>query len=276
MVVAIMPVKGFFISVLSPQGGSGVSTLSIALGAELAARGRDTVLLAPGANYEYYPEFEGNSYCSLTEAYFLYKKGRPFSFEACQNEDRKRPLEIFETFFKGLDAGIKNRLVFYPPFNNFMEIDEINNNDFIKFLTEGFKGRELVIIDTGRMPPFKLSALVGLSDLLLLLVDCRDELYINKLDGFIKSIIKALYRWEEEGKVPVKIFFIANFASDRDEGRLRSLLRNFSFSAEPGIFKVPRLSGIYIGNAVKSFNIRVFRKTDVSRISDEIISMREV
>ena len=53
MVIRIMRVKGFFISVISPQGGSGVSTISIALGADLISKSIDTVLLTPGANYEY-------------------------------------------------------------------------------------------------------------------------------------------------------------------------------------------------------------------------------
>lgn len=262
--------EGFFVSVISPQGGSGVSTLSIALGDELSSRQLNTTLLAPGANYEYYPDFNYFNVNSLTNAYFLYTKGKPvYKIKETNRKIREsnKPIEIF---FNKLEQSYKTDITFYSSFNNFLEIDEISNSDYMNFIMESFKSQHVTIIDTNRIPPFKLCGVLDSCNMIVVVIDCRDELYQRKLEGFLKSMQKVI---SMANLLFDKCVYLLNFSKFKEESAIRSIISESTKVTENScrIYSIQELDSIYNvrGNTMK-FNGKHFKKTELHNLADYI------
>lgn len=264
--------EGTFISVISPQGGSGVSTLSIALGDELSSRGLNTTLLSPGANYDYYPDFNYFNINSLTNAYFLYTKGKPVYRIKDNNNSVKETYKPMEVFFNKLEQSYKTDITFYSSFNNFLEIDEISNAEYLNFILESFRTQHATIIDTNRIPPFKLCGVLDYSRFIILVIDCRDCLYKNKLEGFIKSMAKVMSNQKEFFN---KCIYVLNFCKVKEESSVMNLVQDVSGGENNRTFVIHQLDNIYNvrGNSMK-FNGKPFKKTDIAQIANIICDER--
>ena len=239
--------KSYVISVISPSDGIYNSLIASLLSdccCEIEKLKCSTILTNSIYDISYEEGLLLNE-GSLTNAYYKYKLNK----------------------FNIINKAKNKRAWRYLPFNNFLEVDEISNDEYCNFIEYICSFFNITFVALQPYSLFKFKGVLELSSHIIIYIDCGDRLYIYKLINYIKSLsrIKSL-------DISKAIFLLLG-AAESDELTIRKELdiNNIITHGFNFFFQHNFNNSYNVTNGVLAINYNSINKRGLFQIADMIV-----